>query len=900
MINLTINGDLIKAEEGKTILEVCKENGIDIPTLCYLKKLGPIGTCRMCLVEVEGFKIPLASCTTKVKDGMNIKTNTERLEKLRRENLKILLAHQPVSMFSSVDEDNELIELVHRYGITPAEIFEYGTLPIEYEKSKHPSPILVYHPHRCILCGRCIEACTEVTRIGALMYHGKGGRAVVDAQQETIFYSPECISCGECVSVCPVNAIEFEKARHDVPKWATKDVESICPYCGVGCTVIYRATDEEIIGVEKKYEKGVNKGSLCVKGRFGYDFVTREDRLKKPLLRQNGKFIPISWDEAYDIIRVKFMEIKAKYGPDAIMGLSSARCRNEDNYLFQKFMRAAIGTNNVDHCARLCHSSTVAGLKEVFGAGAMTNSIEDMTQADVIFVIGSNTTETHPVIGTMIKRSVDTKGARLIVCDPRKIELTKFASLWMRQRPGTDIALLNGIAHILYKKGMWDKKFVEERTENFDEYIRTIEEYTPEKVSSICGISTEEIERAASIIGSVKNVSFVYAMGITQHKNGCDVVKAVANLALLTGNVGKERSGVNPLRGQNNVQGACDMGALPNVFPGYSSVTDENTRRLFEVTWGVEGLPDRPGIEVSLLAHKIASDEIKALYVMGENPVLTDANLSNLISSLNKLEFLVVQDIFFSDTAKYAHLVLPATSSLESCGTYTNTERRVQLVRKVLEPVGSARHDWVILRDLLRHFSIEANYESPEDIFNEIRKLVPQYRGITYNRLKKGGIQWPCPHEDHPGTKFLYKDGFSTPNKRARFYPTVQPSYEEDFKGYKYTLTTGRTIYHYHTGTMSRRSYALNKLVPSGYVCINPVDAEELNLTSDDKVKITSEVGKLVAPVKITDMVPPKVIFSTFHFSELPINTLTPEKLDPVCKIPEFKVIPVNLERVRD
>ena len=540
----------------------------------------------------------------------------------------------------------------------------------------------------------------------------------------------------------------------------------------------------------------------------------------------------------------------------------------------------------------------MAGLAATFGAGAMTNSIDDMTKADVIFVIGSNTTEAHPVIGTMIKRSVDVRGAKLIVCDPRRIELTKFASLWLRHKPGTDVALLNGIAHILYEKGMWNREFVENRTENFDKYLEVIREYTPDKVSSICEISVEQLNRAAELIGSVTNVSFVYAMGITQHKNGTDVVKSVANLALLTGNVGKERSGVNPLRGQNNVQGACDMGALPDVLPGYMSVRDHNVRRLFEVVWGVQSLPDKPGTRASLISHEIDKGNIKALYIMGENPVLTDANLTGLKNSFEKLEFMVVQDIFLSDTAKYADLILPATSSFESYGTYTNTERRVQLVRPVLEPVGNSRPDWMILRDLMRHFQISADYSSPEDIFNEIRKVVPQYRGITYERLKKGGIQWPCPSENHPGTKFLYKDKFNTQSGKAKFDPAIQPSYEEDFKDYKYTLTTGRVIYHYHTGTMTRRSYALDKLAPQGYVCINPDDAREIGIEKEGKVRLKSKVGELVAPVKITDVVPRKVVFSTFHFSELPINTLTSERLDPVCNIPEFKVIPVNIEPV--
>ena len=540
----------------------------------------------------------------------------------------------------------------------------------------------------------------------------------------------------------------------------------------------------------------------------------------------------------------------------------------------------------------------MAGLAATFGAGAMTNSIEDMTQADVIFVIGSNTTEAHPIIGTMIKRSVDKLGKKLIVADPRKIHLTTFASLWLRHKPGTDIALINGIANIIFQKGLWNKEFVEKRTENFEQYIKTISKYEPEKVSKICGVPKDDLIRAAELIGSTDHVSFVYAMGITQHKNGCDFVKAIANLALLTGNVGKERSGVNPLRGQNNVQGACDMGALPNVFPGYQKVSDASVRRLFEVVWGVDRLPEKPGIEATLLTHAIEKGKIKALYIMGENPAITEANLTKFREALTQLEFMVVQDIFLSETARYAHLVLPAASSFEASGTVTNTERRVQMMRKVIEPIGKSRPDWIILRDLLIRFGIRAEYESPEDIFNEIREVVPQYRGMTYERLRKEGLQWPCPNEEHPGTKFLYKDGFNTPTKKAYFIPTEQPSYEEDFKGYEFTLTTGRTIYHFHTGTMSRRSYALNKLVPEGFVCINPEDAQALEITDGSKVKIKSSVGEMVAPIKISDVVPPKVIFSTFHFAELPINVLTPERLDPSCKIPEYKVIPVNLEKV--
>lgn len=896
MLNVIIDGKEYSVHEGATILDVCRKNNIYVPTLCYLKRVGSIGTCRMCLVEVKGIKIPIASCTTKVKDGMVIKTSSERLESLRRENLKLLLAYQPVSTL--IEEDNELTELIYRYGITHTEITEYCTNPIKYKKAHHPSPVLRYIPQRCILCGRCIEACTEVIRIGALTYDGKGASAVINAQKETIFYKPQCISCGECSSVCPVNAIEFKMQKHTITKGVPQKIETICSYCGVGCTIVYKVLDNEIIGVEKKNEKGVNKGSLCVKGRFGYDYATSSDRLKEPLKRVGDKFVPISWEEAYDIIRVKLLDIKSKYGPDAIMGLSSAKCRNEDNYLFQKFFRAAIGTNNVDHCARLCHSSTVAGLAATLGAGAMTNSIDDMTKADVIFVIGSNTTEAHPVIGMMIKRSVDEKGAKLIVADPRKIELTNFAYQWLRHRPGTDIALLNGIAHVIYEKGLWNREFVERNTENFEEYIETIKKYDPESVSKICGITVEDLYKAAETIGTQKNVSFVYAMGITQHKRGSDTVKAVSNLALLTGNIGKERSGVNPLRGQNNVQGACDMGCLPNVLPGYQKVTNKDVRNLFEVVWGINSLPDTPGLEASLLTHAIEEGKIRALYIMGENPVITEADTNAFREALKKLDFLVVQDIFLSDTARYAHIILPAASNFEVCGTVTNTERRVQLVRKVIEPIGNVRPDWVIIKDLLTRCGIKANYNDVEDVFNEIRQVVPQYRGITYERLRRGGIQWPCPHEDHPGTKFLYRDGFATENKKAKFIPTEQPSYDEEAKGFEFILTTGRSLYHYHTGTMSRRSVALDLIYPEGYICVNPEDAKELGVQDGMKIRLRSKVSEIEAPVKVSDMVPKKVVFSTFHFKEIPINSIIPEHLDPICKIPEFKVVPVNVEKV--
>ncbi len=899
-ITLTIDGKEYKAREGQTILEVARENGIFIPTLCYLEKLGPIGACRLCVVEVEGLKIPVTACTTHVKDGMVVRTSTPKLERMRKEIIKLILLDHPLMCEACpLDGNCELQRLAYMYDITPTDLHYYPIEEIRYEETEHPSPILKYHPQRCILCGRCVKTCTQITVVGALTFKGRGASTVISKQLPTIFYKPECISCGECMAVCPVNAIEEKKIRERGKKWEVREVETICPYCGVGCSAIYKASKDDIFAVESPPDLGVNKGDLCVKGRFGFDFVRHPDRLTTPLLKTKDGFKPISWNEAYDIIHAKFLEIKEKYGPDAIMGLASARCTNEENYLFQKFMRVAIGTNNVDHCARLCHSSTVAGLKAAFGAGAMTNSIEELDEADLYFLTGSNTTETHPIIGRRIKRNVDRRGARLIVADPRRIELVKFSIVWLRHRPGTDIALLNGLAHIIYKEGLWNKEFVEKRTAGFEEFVKAIEEYPPERVASITGVDKEELIRAARMIGSADKVTFIYAMGITQHRYGTDAVKAIANLALLTGNVGRRGTGVDPLRGQNNVQGACDLGALPNVFPGYQPVTDPAARLKFEQEWGVGKLPEKPGIAVSEMAEAVLDGHIKAAYIMGENAALTDAELKKFREALEKLEFLVVQDIFLSETAQYADIVLPAACSFEKDGTFTNTERRVQRIRKVLEPIGFSKPDWMILRDLLERFGVPAPYNHPSDIFEEIRRVTPQYRGITYKRLERGGIQWPCYHEEHPGTPFLYAERFNTPDGKGHFHAVHQPEDYGKVERFPFILTTGRVRYHYHTGTMTRRTYALNELMPEGFIEINPADANKLKLKDGDWVKVVSEKGEIEARVKLSERVPEGVIFSSFHFAEIPVNMLADgEHLDPVSKIPEYKVIPVRIEPI--
>ncbi len=899
-ITLYMNGEKVSAIEGQTILEVAKENDIFIPTLCFLEKIGSIGSCRMCIVEVEGLKIPVTACTTKAKEGMVVRTSTPEIERLRKEILKLILLNHPLMCEACpLDGNCTLQKLAYLYSITPADLNYYETEEITYEETEHPSPILRYHPQRCILCGRCVYACTQVSVVGVLTFKGRGASTVIAKQPPTIFYEPECISCGECMAVCPVNAIEEKKIRERGKKWEVKEVKTICPYCGVGCSAIYKASSDNIFAVESPPELGVNKGDLCVKGRFGFDFVRDKNRLRMPLLKTKQGFKEISWNEAYDIIHAKFIEIKEKYGADSIMGLSSARCTNEENYLFQKFIRAAIGTNNVDHCARLCHSSTVTGLKAAFGAGVMTNSIDDFDDAELYFVVGSNTTETHPIIGRKIKKNVDRKGVDLIVADPGKIELVKFSNIWVQHRPGTDIALLDGLAYVIYKEGLWNKEFVSERTENFDEFTTCIEKYPPEKVASITGVKKEEIIKAARMIGKARKVIFVYAMGITQHVYGTDAVKAIANLALLTGNIGRKGTGVSPLRGQNNVQGACDLGALPDVFPGYQPVDDPDVTLFFQQAWGVRSLSTRKGIPATQLTDAILEGGIKGMYIMGENPALTEADIPHFREALSKLEFLIVQDIFLSETAEMAHLVLPAASSFEKDGTFTNTERRVQRVRKVLEPLEFSKPDWIILRDLLQRFGINAPYTHPSFIFEEIRKVTPQYRGITYKRLEKGGIQWPCYHEEHPGTQFLYAEKFNTPSGKAKFHAVEQIENYGKIENYPFILTTGRLRYHYHTGTMTRKTYALSTLSPEGFIEMNPKDAEKLKIKENDRIKVISPVGEIEGKVKISERVPCGVLFTTFHFKEIPVNVLSNGKtLDPESKIPEFKVIPVKIEKI--
>jgi len=701
-----------------------------------------------------------------------------------------------------------------------------------------------------------------------------------------------CEFCGACVDSCPTGALADAATRG----FAKSDrvVTTICPYCGVGCQLKLEVKDEKIIASKPDPDGAANHGQACVKGRFGIaEFVHHSERLTVPLIRKNGELKESSWDEALELVAKKLKS----YSPQEVAVIASAKCTNEENYVMQKFARAVLGTNNVDHCARLCHAPSVAGLVQSFGSGAMTNSIDEAEGADCILAIGTNTSVSHPVIGLRIKRAVQ-NGARLIVANPMKIDLCRFADIWLRLRPGTDVALLMGMMKVIVDEGLLDSSFIEQRCQDFDVFKDSLSNFDLGFVEQVTWVPSKDIAEAARIYATSKPATILfYTMGITQHSHGTDNVLATANLAMLTGNVGKPSTGVNPLRGQNNVQGACDMGSLPNVYPGYQAVSDPAIREKFQAAWGCELSPS-PGLTLVEIFDAAYRKEIKAIYLIGENPTLSDPDAQHVQEALSRLDFFVAQDIFLSETAKLAHVVLPAASFAEKDGTFTNTERRVQRVRKVVEPIGDSRPDWWIVCQVAKKLDTKGfDYSDPSDIMEEIRNLTPSYGGINYRRLENGGLQWPCPSDDHPGTPILHTNIFT--RGKGRFIPLKYvPSDEMPDEDYPLILTTGRSLYHFHTGTMTRKVSGLNIIEPEGVVEMSPQDASQLSIAQGDKVKVSSRRGEVITKAKVTEALPPGVVFMTFHFAESAANILTNPKLDPVSKIPELKVCAVKMEKL--
>jgi formate dehydrogenase alpha subunit len=917
MVTITINNTSIEAPEGSTVLEAANHAGITIPTLCYHKDLSPSGGCRLCVVTIRGEALPKAACTYPVFEGMIVKTESTRLANYRRSILQMLLS----TYFDRGDNfaDGHFNELLYWADFYKVRVDKYTAKMPRYEVDSDPNPFIFVDLNKCIVCGRCIRACAEIQGRFVWGFSQRGLDTKVVAGLDQPLLEARCESCGACVVYCPTGALD-NKISLGLGK-SDKVVKTICPYCGVGCTIDLHIRDNRIIRVESSPDGAVNGMRLCVKGRYGYSFVHHRERLTMPLVRdyllagaarpsgaERGKWVEVDWETALDIVAKKLIATRAHHGSDSIGVLTSAKCTNEENYLMNKFARQVIGTNNIDHCARLCHSSTVAGLATSFGSGAMTNSIDDIMQfANSIFVIGSNTTEQHPVIGTFMRQAVLKRGVKLIVADPRRIDLTEFAILHLRLKSGSDVALLNGLMHLILQKGYEDRNFINSRTENFEEFHANVMQFTPQLTAEITGIPVEQLYQAADILGTSKPTALFWAMGITQHVVGVQNVRTCANLQLLLGNLGVPGGGVNPLRGQNNVQGACDMGGLPNVFPGYQSVVDDKMRAKFETSWGVS-LPAQIGMTVTEMIPSILDDKIKALYILGEDPAMSDPDSNHVRHCLEKLDFMVLQEIFPSETSQFADVLLPGVSFAEKTGTFTNTERRVQLVRQAISPIAEARADWQITTELARRIlSSDArivaedapyrawDYSSVPDILTEICALTPSYSGITFDRLERGErMQWPVRSPQDPGTPIMHREKFT--RGKGLFAVTQHiPPYELPDAEYPLLLNTGRVIYHWHGGELTRRVKELFEVYDRSLIEINPEDAQQLALGPGRKVRITSRRGSIDAEAWVTDRVPVGMVYASFHYPESLTNALTVAALDPIAKIPEYKVCAVKI-----
>jgi len=888
-ITLTIDGLTITADKSKTVLEAALENGIYIPHLCYHPDLKPAGVCRLCMIEIEGRGLTI-SCQAPVEEGIVVKTESPEIDKVRRIATELLITNHHSDCLSCSGNNQCELQRVAAYIGIEKERLEQLRLPSKIAPVDTSNPFFDFDPNKCILCGICVRTCEEIQGVRAIDFGFRGFNTTVSTFGNKPLAESICESCGECVVRCPVGALSPKKFLQP-----SREMLTTCPYCGVGCGIYLGIRGTTIVSARGYRENPVNKGSLCAKGRFGHDFVNHPDRLTSPLIKRNGKFEEASWDEALELIAEKLPH----YREEKFAAVSSAKCTNEENYLLQKFTRTVMGTNNIDHCARLCHAPTVAGLAQSFGSGAMTNSINEIVGAACIFAIGTNTTAAHPVIGYKVREAVR-RGAKLIVANPREIELCRYADIFLQQNPGSDVALLMGMMRVIVEEKLYDTGFIDDRCENFEEFKESLDTYTPNFVQQTTGVTWDKIVLAARIYAIISPASILFAMGITQHTHGTDNVLATSNLALLTGNVGKPSAGVNPLRGQNNVQGACDLGALPNVYPGYQKVNDPEVQKKFESAWEAS-LSDTPGLTNTEIFDAIYDGKIQALYMMGENPVLSEADASHVEEALKKVDFLICQDIFLSETARYADVVLPAASFAEKDGTFTNTERRVQRVRKAIEPVGDSLPDWMIICRIAKKMCMKGfDFTHPGEIMEEIASLTPSYKGITYDRIDTVGLQWPCPSTDHPGTQFLHRDRFNTKNGKGKFFPLqYRPPAEIPDDEYPLVLTTDRSLYHFHTGTMTRRVEGLEALNSHELLNINPEDAARLGIDDSETVLISSRRGAVNVMTKVTDVCPPGVVSMTFHFFESPTNQLTNCALDPVAKIPETKVCAVRVDKMK-
>ena len=932
-VTLTIDGHEVAVPEGTTIYGAAKRIGVDIPILCHHDSLGSPqrnrgGVCRMCVVDVGG-RVLAAACVRPCTPGMNVTTSGPTIDGHRKMLTNLLMSDQPDSCAKeSTTGDSELHALARRYDA------DGGDLPRSNGRQQDDSSKVIAVDHQaCILCDRCIRACDDVQANEVIGRSGKGYTATISFDLDNPMGESTCVSCGECVAACPTGALTNKPVTLPiVPRAALKPVDTVCPYCGVGCALTYHVDEQRnrIVYAEGR-DSVVNEARLCVKGRYGFDYPSHPQRLTKPLIRKDayypkrplspevsgdighGKkrrrgakvvryddvmpaFREASWDEALDLVASRLKQVRDEHGSASMAGFGSAKCSNEEAYLFQKLVRAVFGTNNVDHCTRLCHASSVAALLETIGSGAVTNTFMGIQEADVALFTGTNTTHNHPVAATFFKQA-SKRGAKIIVVDPRRPDLALHAWRYARIKPGSDVAFYNGVMHVIIRDGLVDDDYVRQHTTGFDELKDKLRAYPPEVASKLCGVSAELIEEIALAYGSAKAAMTFWGMGIAQHAHGTDNARSLISLCLLTGNMGRAGTGLHPLRGQNNVQGASDAGLIPIVYPGYQSVTSPEIRAKFEKAWGTE-LDPNTGLTVVEIAHGAAAGTIKALYVLGENPLMSDPNVSHVREAICALDFLVVQDIFLTETAEVADVILPASTYMEKRGTYTNSDRRVQLGHPALKMPGEARLDWEIVCEIATRMGYEMKYDGPEDIFREFAGLAPQYAQHDYELIGSAGRLWPAPDRDAAdGVQVLFGDGFPTDDGKGKFVPCdfSDPAELPD-DDFPLVLNTGRMLQHWHTGTMTRRAKALDAIAPKALVEIHPADLDALGIKHGDMVVVSSRRGQVELEAQGHDRVQPGTVFMAFHFREAAANLLTIDELDPYGKIPEFKYCAVRVE----
>ena len=904
-VEFTLDGEALTARAGETILQACKRADIEIPHLCYKDGMRPDGNCRACMVEIEGERVLQPACVRTPTPGMKVNLNSARVLHSQRMVLELLqsdVAQHKYSLNSELDHWAKKLDI----GLPR---FESRRNP--QADSSHPA--IAVNLDACIQCTRCVRACREEQNNDVIGYAHRGAESLIVFDIDDPMGGSSCVGCGECVQACPTGALmpagEVGLQKPD------KQVESVCPYCGVGCLLTYNIKDGKIIYVNGRGGPS-NKNRLCIKGRYGFDYVHNPDRLTKPLMRVAGAaktsaienlsredlaamFREVSWDEALDAAAGRLKRIRDERGPAALAGFGSAKGSNEEAYLFQKLVRTGFGSNNVDHCTRLCHASSVAALLEGIGSGAVSNQVCDVSEAEVMIVIGANPTENHPVAATFIKNA-SRAGKKLIVMDPRGTELARHADYFLQFKPDTDVAMLNAIMHSIIKQGLIDKEFIDTRTDNFDALAKHLEDYPPEKVSSICGIPAETLHEVARLYAGSKASIIFWGMGISQHIHGTDNARCLIAMSLMTGQIGRPGTGLHPLRGQNNVQGASDVGLIPMVFPDYQRVDNDTARQRFEKLWGTS-LDDKPGLTVVEIMHAVANKEIHGMYVMGENPAMSDPNLMHARQALASLEWLVVQDIFMTETALFADVILPASAFPEKTGTFTNTDRRVQLGRKAIDCPGDARQDLDIIQEIARRMGLEWNYAGPADVFAEMQKGMDSIKGISWERLEKShSVTYPCSDENDPGQPILFKQTFPTDNGHGKFVP-AQFTHADELpdKEYPYVFITGRQLEHWHTGAMTRRASVLNAIEPVPVASIHPDDLAAIGAAPGDLIRLVSRRGSVECHARTDRGMLPGQVFMPFCYHEAAANLLTNEALDPYGKIPEFKFCALKMEAAR-